>query len=315
MSLTHNNSYFRHALIVLLGCAMLPAMGCKSGKSDGWKFAQGWDVRKAVGMKSDEPEPPQTPVRLVSSWTQAVHHNGGTQPKRGFGGRIVFFSRESDLPVRVDGQLVVYAFDETDRASHETHPTKRFIFPAEQFTRHESSTKLGPSYSVWLPWDAVGGPQKNITLITRFEPTDGALVIGEATKNLLPGTELPKQTMLAGKSQPVASQQGGVQLASYEQPAADTQNLPATPAKKRFDTATFPVPKGLSERLASTKQPKAAQPMQPTTNWPIHTIVREAATAPTTKEPSKPTGLKAQARRSLRSEPLRDSLRETLPAQ
>ncbi|QDS98587.1 hypothetical protein HG15A2_18680 [Adhaeretor mobilis] len=285
---------------------MLAATGCKSGKNDEWKFAQGWDVRKAVGMESDKPEPPQTPIRLVSSWTQAVHHSGGAQPKRGFGGRIVFFSRESDIPVRVEGQLVVYAFDETDRAEHETHPTKRFIFPPEQFVRHESTTKLGSAYSVWLPWDDVGGPRKNITLITRFEPADGALVIGEPTKNLLPGTDLqPKKTMLAEEKQ---SQD--VQLASYKEGDSLEQETQMSEAKKRFDTATFQVPKGLSDKLANAKQ---AKPLRQAAMLPAHSPVDEPA-RPTADQPAPTTELKAPGRRSLRAEPLRDSLRATLPA-
>ena len=97
--------------------------------------------------------------------------------------------REKDDPVRVEGQLVVYAFDETDRAPHETQPTRRYIFPKDEFARHESDSKLGASYSVWLPWDEAGGPSKKISLIARFEPEGGPIVLGEQTRHMLPGVE------------------------------------------------------------------------------------------------------------------------------
>ncbi|MEQ8615805.1 MAG: hypothetical protein RIB44_04350 [Lacipirellulaceae bacterium] len=289
-------------LSVLLTLAILATLGCSSTKSDGWKFAKSWDVRMAVGLKSDEPEAPQTPSRLVCSWTQAVHHQGGSQPKRGFGGRIVFFKRDSDLPVRVDGQLVVYAFDESDREAHETHPTKRFIFPPEQFVRHESSTKLGPAYSVWLPWDAVGGPKKNITLITRFEPREGSLIVGEPTKNLLPGT-LPQtqNTMLAKRASP-----SEVKLASFE----EKSQAASSDSTNQLKTATFQIPKTLGEKLAkaSQEQKLTERPNQAKVTSP-ESSVATTAKQEGVKEP------KAPARRSLRSEPLKDSLRATLPAQ
>lgn len=293
-------------LSVLLTLAVLATLGCSSTKNDGWKFAKSWDVRKAVGWKSDEPEPPETPSRLVCSWTQAVHHQGGEQPKRGFGGRIVFFKRDSDLPVRVDGQLVVYAFDESSGEAHETHPTKRFIFPPEQFVRHESETKLGPAYSVWLPWDAVGGPQKNITLITRFEPKDGARIVGEPTKSLLPGTVVePTETMLAEQTPA-----GKIQLASFTQKDESIGNEVGNQVDNRLHTSTFQMPKTLGEKLAraSRQQRLKLETAEPPENSARKATATNQASV-TVKEPT------AAARRSLRSEPLRDSLRATLPAQ
>lgn len=293
-------------LSVLLTLAVLATLGCSSTKNDGWKFAKSWDVRKAVGWKSDEPEPPETPSRLVCSWTQAVHHQGGTQPKRGFGGRIVFFKRDSDLPVRVDGQLVIYAFDESSGEAHETHPTKRFIFPAEQFVRHESETKLGPAYSVWLPWDAVGGPQKNITLITRFEPKDGARIVGEPTKSLLPGTLVePPKTMLAEQTPA-----GKVQLASFAQEPETSRPEAASEADNRLNTSTFQMPKTLGEKLAKASRQHRLK--HESTELPVNSARKATATNSSTETLKEPT---AAARRSLRSAPLRDSLRATLPAQ
>jgi hypothetical protein len=169
-------------------------LGCATDSKNKWKFAN-LDPRRTLGWKKDDAEKPepQVPTRLVATWAEAVLNTAGEKPKRGFGGRIVFFNRETDDPVRVDGQLVVYAFDETARKSHETQPTRKYIFPADEVVRHESDSALGPAYSFWLPWDEVGGPQKNISLIARFEPTGGPIVIGEQTRHFLPGTSLDAQ--------------------------------------------------------------------------------------------------------------------------
>lgn len=130
---------------------------------------------------------PEVPTRIVSTWTDTVLQRAGKPPQRGFGGRIVFFNRETEDPLRVDGQLIVYAYDESDRKPHETHPTRKYVFPKEEFARHESESQLGPSYSVWIPWDDVGGDIKHISLIARFDPDGANYVMGEQTKHLLPG--------------------------------------------------------------------------------------------------------------------------------
>ncbi len=195
------------------------------GQGEGWRFAKSLDVRRAIGLKKEEEAAAsQTPDRLVSTWTETVLNRQGEPPQRGFGGRLLFFSEDSEDPVRVDGQLVVYAYDDEGRAAHETQPTRRFVFPREQFTRHESDSKLGASYSFWLPWDAVGGQQKNIGLIARFEPHQGALIVGEQTRHLLPGT----RRLAGGKTAPAVEQVGEVRLAQYSK----TSELQTSTAQK-----------------------------------------------------------------------------------
>jgi len=52
-----------------------------------------------------------------------------------------------------------------------------------------SKSELGSSYSFWLPWDEVGGPRTEVSLICRFEPKGGAVVSSEQAKQSLPGRE------------------------------------------------------------------------------------------------------------------------------
>jgi hypothetical protein len=185
----------RLTLVAIAALAILTASGCASTKKS-WRYAKNGDFKRAVGLKSDKPLPPETPVRLVSTWTDTVLQKPGTTPQRGFGGKLVFFKPDSEEPVRVDGQLVIYAFDESDREPHETHPSRKYVFPRDEFVRHESESQLGPAYSVWLPWDEVGGNMKQISLIARFEPHGGPMVLGEQTKHLLPGTSRENPEML-----------------------------------------------------------------------------------------------------------------------
>lgn len=239
-----------------LGLWLCLVLVATSGCTTTWRHVKNRDFKRAVGMKSEKPLPPEVPARIVSTWTDTVLQKTGKSPQRGFGGRLLFFTNESEDPVRVDGQLVVYAFDETDREPHETHPTRKYVFPREEFARHESESQLGPSYSVWLPWDEVGGELKQISLIARFEPHEANVVMGEQTRHLLPGISKKDPEHLVKQSGvgPVEiaqhterpAVQNTVKQLSAEVPVAEH----APPAKKSLTTATIALPKKWEKRLA-----------------------------------------------------------------
>ena len=215
--------------LILCLIVLTSALGCSLGKNDGWKFTKSWDPRRAIGLKKDKLAPPQMPTRLVSTWTDTVLHKQGEKPKRGFGGRLLFFNEAGEDPIRVEGQLVVYAYDDTRRAAHETQPTRRFVFPADQFVRHESESPVGHSYSVWLPWDQLGGEQKNISLIARFEPKAGPLIVGEQTRHLLPGL----RQLADGETAPAVKPVGEIQLTEYSEASKlETPQKTKTPGQK-----------------------------------------------------------------------------------
>ncbi len=236
----------RVLLLAVFGASALPGCAWKGPSrviSDGFS-----GVKEKVGLGSDDSEP-HVPTRVVTSWSNTVLNKGGKKPQRGFGGRLSFFNDESENPVRVDGQLVVYAFDETNRQVHETQPTRRFIFPADQLAKHESASSLGPSYSFWLPWDEVGGEPKQISLIARFESTDGPVLLSEQTKHHLPGSgtqggDKPFHNTHVRNSRIVPQQAGGVRQASA---AEELARGPAAtePAEKEMKVSTIRLPKQL----------------------------------------------------------------------
>jgi hypothetical protein len=184
METTHRTGSI--ATTLALAASVLLAVGCRGPWSHDWKYSDLLSPKKMTGWGDDESEP-QTPQRLVCSWTDTVLYQTGKQPQRGFGGRLIFYGDEADKPVLVDGQLVVYAFDELNRDLTDNKPTRRYVFPPDQIARRMSKTSLGPSYSFWLPWDEAGGPEAEVSLIARFEPKGGAIVVGEQTKYRLPG--------------------------------------------------------------------------------------------------------------------------------
>src|SRR5262245_6439845 len=52
------------------------------------------------------------PTKMAVIWAPAVLNQPGQVPTRGFGGRVYFYDA-SNSPVAVEGQLVVYGYDDT----------------------------------------------------------------------------------------------------------------------------------------------------------------------------------------------------------
>jgi hypothetical protein len=197
-------------LAMVAGCAPL-----KISKPNMWPFTS--------------EDPPGTPTRIVASWTDTVLYQPNQVPMRGFGGRVLFYSGEKPEPIKVEGTLTVYIFDETNRDPNNVKPDRKYVFTKDQLPSHYSKSKLGNSYSVWLPWDETGGPQKDVSLIARFTPEKGSVVVGEQTKQILPG-----------KPQIIAKNPGG-----GTPPAAQPQ---ATPAQ-------YPSPQNSAVQPASNVTP------------------------------------------------------------
>ena len=131
----------------------------------------------------------QIPQSINVTWVHDVYTIPGKVPTRGFGGRFYFYNEKSQA-IPVDGDLMVYGFDDTYGTADLNNlnsAAKRFKFTAEQLTNHFDEGQLGASYSVWIPWDAAPGDQKKIMLIPTFMAKDGRLVRGSAATLLLPG--------------------------------------------------------------------------------------------------------------------------------
>ncbi len=204
------------------------------------------DLKPPVPFPLPWEEKPQVPEKLVAFWTDTILYQPNQPPIRGFGGRLMFYGPGSTKPVKVSGELVVYAFDEEGRGPTDVKPDRKYVFPRDQFARHYSDSKLGHSYSVWIPWDAAGGPQKEISLIARFIPDEGPVLVGQQARQILPGPALPTSQTAAPDQQPPRSappsgraQPGthAVRAAAYESVAAPRQEPyePVTASRQEPD--------------------------------------------------------------------------------
>lgn len=179
----------------------------------------------------DKEETKELPDRILAVWSDTVLHQKGLPGVRGFGGRVYFYKKDSTDPIEVDGGLAVYVFDADDLSPASQQPLRKFVFTPDQFASHMSKTSIGPSYSVWLPWSEVGGPQMRLSLIARFEGRDGGSTISDPTIKLLPG--IPKQEAIAKTTQKgnVGGAKSTVQQASYSEPSGSESDPAQNPAK------------------------------------------------------------------------------------
>jgi hypothetical protein len=233
-------------------------------------LASGGEAWRPWPFKGDDK--PGKPDKVVALWTDTVLNRSNTPPVRGFGGRLMFYEGKKENPVKIDGMLVVYAFDENGPNSDSTRPDRKYVFTPEQVPAHYSKSKIGHSYSVWIPWDEVGGIQKEITLIVRFEPKNGTPVVGEQHRMLLPGLTPPSRPGDAAALPSVAgipAAAAGVQRASYEAtiPAGNATDQDNSRRPRRMTTSTIPVSRNLASRAgaAATTPPPAGNWQPPTT--------------------------------------------------
>jgi hypothetical protein len=164
-------------LAMLCGLSGCHTMGPLNSVSLPWSSSQ-----KVIESKY------RSPVRMVAIWSDASYNSLGKKPVRGFGGRIYFYD-EKQQPVAIEGQLVVYAYDDTNPRGPAEGPSRKYVFTPDQLTEHFSETDLGASYSVWLPWDEIGGEQKNISLLPILTASSGQVVTGSPSLTLLPGAK------------------------------------------------------------------------------------------------------------------------------
>ncbi len=197
------------------------------------------------------------PERIAVIWSDSVASANNVANVRGFGGRIYFYDKDSK-PIRANGELTVYAFDDSND-DRKTQADRVYKFRQEELQSHFSETALGPSYSVWVPWDKVGGDRKSIALMPVFKTTENQVVKSEQSINVLPG-KTPVQVAKAdevyrvlGSSPAVGrldhvgatpkNNNYGVQLAS----ATETLDRRANSLEDR--TTTISVPREMSRRL------------------------------------------------------------------
>lgn len=194
-------------------------------------------------------EEPQyvTPSKVIPIWSDTVLHQAGHKAERGAGGRMMFYAGEGRQAVRVDGSLVVYAWDDS-LGEHKRKPDRRYVFRTEDMQKHYSPSTVGDSYSFWIPWDEAGGKETELTLVSRFIGSNGAEVVSSPAKVILPG-DVPMPQEVAQKSpQPVGDQSMIVDEPVIRQASFETTAVARSPKPHFTASDTIAIGEGFISR-------------------------------------------------------------------
>lgn len=229
--------------IGLLACFGMLITGCSSFTTNPTEWFSQADVAEV-----------EIPDRILPIWTDTVLHQPGQKGVRGFGGRIYFYEGGDEKPVAVDGNITVYAFDGDFKADDPSKPLKKYIVTAEQLKDLQSTTKLGVSYNIWIPWEEVGGASRKLTLIARFDGTLGGTVISDSSTKLLPGIDSTPDHYQASRKSKTDSDSFPVKQASF------TEEPTRQPELQQNNTTIFSIdlPSSLERKINSAGKPSSS---------------------------------------------------------
>jgi hypothetical protein len=137
-------------------------------------------------------------VKIVCLWEPAEGRDPEGLPCRGFAGQLIFLSSRHALPVKVDGDVRIYLFDDIGTPEDQAKPLRQFDFTCEAWNQHLSRSAVGPTYSVFVPYVRRGQYNAKCTLRVRLTPKVGPPVFSDATTLPLRGP-----TAAQGASTPI----------------------------------------------------------------------------------------------------------------
>ena len=254
MKIIRLESWLMVCALVLSTCVGCSTLGGKLADSDG-RFNP---LKRLTSKKEKEPEF-KIPKSMVGIWKASTYEKPGAKSIRGFGGRFYFYDGNNE-PVRVNGDLTIYGYDDHKQAdSIEGKADRKFVFKADSLNSHFSESAFGESYSFFVPWDNVGGEEKTITLIPVFKTVEGHMPEAKPATMRLPGRRVSKSAAMSAAEKSVSR----VVQASAEiprtLPAGTTITAPIARKKQvRRMPTTLRLPQHLADRLAT--------PVQRTTN-------------------------------------------------
>lgn len=173
-----------HTALIVAVCS---AAGCAGTELLNWRWHN-------VPRASDD----NPVVRILCIWEPAEGTGLDGLPTRGFAGQMFFFTAGSPIPVRVDGDVRVYLFDNYGTPDEQSKPIHQFDFIDDAWTIHLHKGTLGPSYHVFVPYVRKHPYQVSCGLRVRLKPPSGPALFSDMVHVTLPGPEPPAESQPNG---------------------------------------------------------------------------------------------------------------------
>lgn len=231
--------------------------------------------------KHDFPKsgPTNPVVQVMALWQPAQGMGLNNTMGRGFAGQVYFITQQEEIPAQVEGTVRIYVFDDQGPVEEQAKPIHQFDFPAEAWQAHMQVGKLGPTYSVFIPYTRKGRHEAHCSLRLRFMPKIGPTIYSEMVEVELSGG--PKRKTHAN-AEPSDAGESSIddepEQAAVERKRArkDSQSARTAPRPATEDVAapaSNPTPPQVPEAAepASNRQPASV----PLTAEETERIVRE----------------------------------------
>lgn len=288
-------------IVGMTGCSGMKNSMRLSEKNSSWNPLQ----QLSADRKEDQDEDAK-PVTMAAIWADSVYEKPGLPNVKGFGGRIFFYDADNTA-VKADGELIVYGFDESNKEKTEYIADRKFVFPRDKFQSHYSENDLGAAYSVWVPWEKMGGYRKSITLIPMFKTADGTLIKCGQYICTLPGREFKKDRVAAngekkpyevlGSSPAVVSQAGyhsGMPISGNRQAVATSDAPGETHIYNRIKTSTIQVTPSMSRRMADAAHQRMQKKTADSNRQPAAQSAAVANAMPVSRTSSAPQSVASE---------------------
>jgi hypothetical protein len=206
-------------------------------------------------------------IEAVCLWQPAEGRGLDDLPARGFAGQVLFFTTGSNEPVKVEGDVCVYVFDDVGTEEEQARPIHQFNFNTESWNAFLRDANVGPSYQVFVPYTRKGADQAKCAIRIRFTPADGGPVVYSRMDAIeLPGRKRAQATppsaplVADGVATGSATVSEGSGLNSIEQIAAqlaetaDSRTLNISPGEvERFRASLSQLNHAAARSMQSTE--------------------------------------------------------------
>jgi len=205
----------------------------------------------------------KTPVEIVDVWNSYAQVTPEGKTMRGMAGRIHFYGHQKkSQAVKVDGDLNIYVFDGRESDPAYAKPLKVFHFRADTLGGHYSYQKpLGHGYNFFLPIDEIGGEEKPLCIMVRFDDNiNEMLVMAQPVNTILAGRKpqtpsdptirefLESRSLLAEANQSISSHfDSAIQQAGHV-----VEKSEPVPVKSKV--STIPLNNDMTRRLSEAKE-------------------------------------------------------------
>ena len=160
---------------LLCGCLLLSLTGCVT-------------LHFPFGKNHMQKASARNPVtQIICIWQPSEGRDPNGMPCRGFAGQILFLAGRNSLPVKVEGDVRIYLFDDQGTSEEQTKPMHQYDFDSTSWSVHLTKGTLGPTYSVFVPYTRRGTYEAKCALRVRLNSSDQPAVFSDMASIPLDG--------------------------------------------------------------------------------------------------------------------------------